>query len=229
VVRVKFFNNFENWQHFSLWLIWAAVPAAKICLYFTTLCCSFSMPVEQQFLKSCCCCSRYFIFCGVSLPVCQLTATLCEPDSKREMVGFQSLKLFFLLLPFQANCSVSRILSRRAAASAVAQVFLLVCALIEILPINCMILPVCVSWPFKCHCTANCLMLDLFFFHQRVCNIPDLHTKNSRSSARVSCCSLFFHSIQFCSLFFVDSGFHALLLSATSSSNIWTCIFLVSL
>lgn len=223
VVRVKFFNNFENRQLFWLWLIWAAVPGEKMCPYFTILCCSFSMPAEEQFPKSCWGCSSYFIFCGVSQYAALLWLSVRLILRKREMVGFQSLKLFFLLLPFQANCSVSRILSQQAAASAVAQVFFLVCP--EILPINFMMLPVWIPWPFQCHCTANCLMADLFFFFsspQRDCNILDLCTENSSSSAWVSCCSLFFYSTQFV----VDSGFHAPLLSAASSPNIWTCIFL---
>lgn len=202
---MKFFNNFQNRQPFWLCLVWDAVPGEKIDPYFTIFCCSFSMPVEEQFPKSCCCFSSYFIFCVVSQYADLLWLSVRLILRKREIVGLQSLKLFFLLLPFQANCSVSRILSQQATSSAVAQVFLLVCAPIEILPTNFMMLPLWISWPFQCHWAANCLMADLLF-------------------------TVFFYSVQFIVFFVVvvDSGFNAPLLSATSSSNIWTCIFLMS-
>lgn len=148
------------------------------------------MRIEEWFPKSCCCCSSYFIFCGVSQYVDLLWLSVRLVLRMGKMIGFQTLKLFFLFLPFQAKYSVSRILSQQAAARDVAQGVLLVCALIEILPVNFVMLPVWILGLFDGTAQQTALWQTYFFF-PRVTSIPDVCTENGRSSAWVSC-SLFF-------------------------------------
>lgn len=142
------------------------------------------------------------------------------------MFGFQSLKLFSSLS--QTSCSVSRILPWKASVNAVTQVFFAsVCSYWNIA--NKLHDTSCLDiWALQWHCTANCLMAAFFFFFFTETVIFQTHRMNGRSSTWLSCCSLFFlqHRVW---RGFLDSGFHASFLSATLSSNIWTCIFLTSL
>lgn len=113
----------------------------------------FSMPVDEQFPVLLLLLNLFhFLWC---LPVWQLTVSHWDWFWERERWLASSRWSYFLLLPFRANSSVSRILSQQAAASAVAEVFLLVCALIEPLPINFVMHPVWIFWSLQCHCIAK--------------------------------------------------------------------------